>query len=127
MVILHDPKGFARDLQREARAWTWSALSKTCDSWVAEQIVGYAEEVHKLVGNLELGRPRAAAVQRCLLALRIAPIFAVHHRFLYDTENCLWDLVASKMGQPWARVQDRAPGLGGEDSEDTCNAALELY
>ncbi len=126
-VILQDPEGLARDLQEEARAWTWDALGRTCDSWVAEQIAGYAEEVHKLVGNLELGRSRAAAVQRSLLALRMAPILAVHHRILYDTENQLWDLVASKMGQPWARVQDRALGLGGGDFEATCKAALELY
>ncbi len=84
-------------------------------------------EVHKLVGNLELERQMAAAVQRSVLALRMARIMAVHHRILYDTENYLWDVVSERMGDRWAAAQSRALGLGGESQEEASEASLELY
>ncbi len=83
--------------------------------------------MHKLVGNLQLSRKMAAAVQRSVLTLRLAVILAVHHRIPWDTENRLWDLVSEKMGARRAEVQSKALGLGGEDFEDTCEAALELF
>jgi hypothetical protein len=126
-VILHDPKGVAKALKRAARDWTWGALGKRREAWVAEEFTGWAEEVHRLVGNQELGRSWAAAIQRSILALRLAPILAVHHRILYDTENNLWDLVGEKMGVRWSRAQSAALGMGGERFKESCDAALRLY
>lgn len=74
-------------------------LGKSVERWVAEELTSYAEEVHKLVGNLQLKRKSAAAVQRSLLAIYMSPILAVHHRILYNTENQLWDLVSKRMGK----------------------------
>lgn len=126
-LILEDPKGIASSLQREALEWTWESLGDKVDSWVAEEVTGFAEEVHKLLGNLHLNRRMAAAVQRSVLALRMAIVMAVHHRLLYDTENYLWDIVSEKMGNRWATAQSRALGLGGEGLEESCEASLELY
>lgn len=126
-MILYDPKGIAREVQREARAWSWKSITQACDAWVAEELTGWAEEAHKLVANLHLGRPWAAGVQRSLLAIYIAPILGVHHRILYDTESRLWDLVGERMGERWRRAQAAALGSGGETFQQTCAAALELY
>ncbi|MEK6850985.1 MAG: nucleotidyltransferase domain-containing protein, partial [Candidatus Thermoplasmatota archaeon] len=52
--ILHDPRGVARALKDDARGWTWASLGDRADAWVAEELAGYAEEVHKLVANLAL-------------------------------------------------------------------------
>lgn len=125
--ILHDPRGVARRLKEEARRWTWARLGRRADAWAAEELTGYAEEVHRLVGSLALRRPWAAAVQRSVLALRMAPILAVRRRILYETENRLWDLVAAKMGPRWRRAQAAALGVGGEPLEEGCRAALELF
>jgi hypothetical protein len=125
--VIHDPLGIARDLKKEAERWQWEPISKQADGWVAEEIVGWAEEVHRLIGNLQLGRKSAAAVQRSVLAVKMAPILAVHHRILYDTENQLWNLVSARMGMEWAQLQSIAFGEGNQSFEDTCKAALQLH
>ena len=126
--ILYDPFGWAADIQREATAWTWAALNPVaCDGHVSREVAGYAEEVLKLVGALAAGWHLMAAVQRNVLVLRLAGVLALHRRLLYGTENRLWEMVAHEMGEPYAQIQGRAMGLGGEPFEDTCRAALHLY
>ena len=87
--LLHDPEGRAGLLKQEAIKWSREVLDDRCDGWVAERVVGYAEEVQKLVDALDNGRTLTAAVQRTVLGLRLARILAVHHRLLYGTENVL--------------------------------------
>lgn len=125
--IIHDPKGIAEALKREAREWRWELLGTRADKWVAEELTSWAEEVHKLVGNMELAQRNSAAVQRSLLAIHLARILAVHHRILYDSENLLWNLVSTKMGPKWTKVQSAALGEGDENFMDTCDAALQLF
>ncbi|NWF86629.1 nucleotidyltransferase domain-containing protein [Candidatus Bathyarchaeota archaeon] len=126
-VIIYDPKKIASKLKQETIEWQWDFLGKRVDRWVAEELTSYAEEVHKLVGNLQLKRKSAAAIQRSLLAIYMAPILAVHHRILYDTENKLWDLVSKRMGKNWARIQSVALGEKYQSFEETCKAALQLF
>jgi len=126
-LIIYDPGGVASAIKDDAKRWRWESLSRESDEWVAEHITGWAEEVHRLVGSLQLGRRSISAVVRSTLAMKMAPILAVHQRVFYDTENQLWDLVSARMGTEWSEVQSAALGEGGEDFEDTCEAALELY
>ncbi len=126
-VLLRDPAGLAADLQVEAQHWTWTGIETACDDVVAAEITGLAEEVHKLVGTMGGTLRLTAAVQRNLLALRLAVIMALHHRLLCETENRLWALVAARLGETWAAAQARAFGLGGESFSQTCQAALALY
>ena len=126
-VILHDPDGVAARLRQAAAGWTWRPLERAADAWVAEELTGFSEEVHKLVGNRDAGNSSAAAVQRSVLALRLPRIMAVHRRLLYETENALWNLVAAEMGPAWGSVQAAALGQGGEPFDDTLDAALELF
>lgn len=126
-VILHDPEEIASILKQEAQKWHWGLLGRKVERWVAEELTGYAEEVHKLVGNLQFKRKSSAAVQRSLLAVYMAPILAIYHRILYDSENQLWDLVSKRMGKKWAHVQSVALGEGRQSFEETCKAALQLF
>lgn len=126
-VVLHDPEGLAASLMREAKEWTWRPVEQCCNDWVAEEIVSFAEEVHKLTAALKEGHQSEAAVQRSLLAVRLAPVLAVHRRILYGSENLLWSLVSGAMGDAWDAAQDAALGLGDETFVETCAAALHLY
>lgn len=126
-AIIYDPQEIAYALKQNVHRWHWKLLSKQADRWVAEEITGWAEEVHRLIGSLQLGRRSAAAVQRSVLAIKMAPILAVHHRILYETENQLWDLVSTNMGKRWTTLQSVAFGEGNQSFEDTCGAALQLY
>lgn len=125
--IIYDPQRIADSLKQKAKSWKWQHISKKADKWVAEQVTGYAEEVHRLIGNIRLGRRSAAAVMRSILAIRMAPILAVHCRILYDTENLLWNLVSARMGKGWEQLQSVALGEGNQAFEDTYKAAFELY
>jgi predicted nucleotidyltransferase len=87
--VLHDPDGAAARLREEALSWTWEELGASADEWVAEELTGFVEEVQKLAGALAEGRTLTAAAQRDTLALRLAPILAVHHRLLHGSENAL--------------------------------------
>lgn len=124
---LHDPQGIAAALRDEAMAWRWEDIGPACDAWVAEQVAGYAEEVHKLVGARRRNDRLALAVQRSILALRLGPIMAVAQRILYESENVLWHLLGQALGDPWRSAQHRALGLDAELLDDSADAALELY
>lgn len=126
-VLLHDPEGLAAAIKQEAAAWQWEHVADRCRGWVAEAITGYAEEVHKLVASLRRAEATTAAVQRSVLAIRLASIMAVHRRILYGSENRLWDLVARELGTAWADAQTAALGIGGESLEESCRAAVRLF
>jgi hypothetical protein len=127
-VILHDSAGIAAGLQRGALDWTWGPHAERCDAWVAEQVAGLAEEVGKLAAALDhRGRTLMAAVQRDLLALRLAPVLAVHLRLLYGSENVLWERVGGLMGGEWRAAQAAAFGTGGQSFAESCAAAFRLY
>jgi len=126
-VVLHDPEGIAAALREEARGWSWERLGDRCDRWVADSVVGYAEEVEKLVSALRAQSELTAAVQRGILALRLAPTLSVHHRLLYGSENKLWDFVAEQVGDEWRHVQAAAFAIGSESLNESCVAALRLF
>jgi len=125
--VLFDPNGLAKRMKRDAERWTWDLIATKCNEWVADQVTSYAEEVGKLAGNLRLDRKWAAAVQRSLLAIRMAPILAVHFRILYGSENGLWDLVGESMDDEWKKLQSAAFGEGKTTFVESCEAALQLY
>jgi len=93
-VILHDPDARGARLKEEALAWSWQQIDELSDEWVADQLVGYAEEVQKLVEAVESQNVLTAAVLRTLLAFRMPRIVSVYHRLLYGSENVRWDQVA---------------------------------
>jgi predicted nucleotidyltransferase len=125
--VLYDADGAAGRLKDDARSWRWEDLGDRPDAWVAEALVGFAEEVQKLVASLELGRTLTAAAQRDVLALRLTRTLAVHHRLLFGSENVLWEQVGERMGEEWRRAQAAAFGIDGESFETSCAAALRLF
>jgi hypothetical protein len=125
--VLHDPRGVAATLQRDARAWRWEEIGAACDAWVAEQVAGYAEEVHKLVAARRRDDRLGLSIQRSILALRLGPIVAVAHRILYESENVLWHLLDEQLGEPWRSTQAAALAIGAGTNRSSAAASLELY
>jgi hypothetical protein len=126
--LLRDPHGVAAALQTEARAWTWARLPvESRGRWAAEELTGYAEEVHKLVNNAARGRWQVAAVQRAVLALRLAPLLAPLLEIMCDSEDALWEAVGAELGAEWCAAQAAALGSGGEALDTSCAAALTLF
>lgn len=125
--LLHDPDGIAAVLQREAIGWSWHEIEPACDAWVAEQVTGFAEEVHKLVAARRRHDELGVATQRTILALRMGPVMAVAQRILYESENVLWHLLDELLVDPWRSTQAAALSVEGESLEVSATAALELY
>lgn len=126
-VIIKDCDGIGATLQREAVNWSWDQVADTARQWVAAELTGYAEEVHKLVAALRYSRQRMAAVQRNLLVLHLPMVLAVHFKTLYESENEIWDAIADRAGEHWRSRQDRALSLDRQSLADSCLAALEMY
>jgi len=65
-MVIYDPRGIANALKQEAERWQWDSISKQVDKWVAEELTGWAEEVHRVVGNCSSGAevPRQLNGQR---------------------------------------------------------------
>jgi hypothetical protein len=124
--LLHDPDGVMARLQARSHAWTWAAIDGV-DAWAAGELVGLAEEVHKVHGMLAAGRVRAAAANRAILALQLAFPLAAAHRLTCGSENEIWDAVAAAEGPDWAAAWDTAAGVTPADHESGCRAALALY
>jgi hypothetical protein len=124
--LLHDPTGVLADLQQRARAWTWDDLGPAADTWAARELVGLAEEIHKIAGMLATGRPRPAAANRLIIALALAAPYAVANRLLWDSDNDLWDALADT-DPAWAAAWDTASGLTAADPDGACRGALRLY
>lgn len=127
-VLVRDPGGMGAALQEEAIHWDWDRdLEAACDAWVGAEVEFYAEYAQKIGGCLDRHNPLAAAAHRSLLATRLPLVLSVHRRLLYGGENALLACLADAVGEPWASTQAAALGLGGEDLEASCAAALRLY
>jgi hypothetical protein len=126
-VILHDADRELATLVEAACGWRWSDIEGRRRAWIADQVTIHAEEVHRLVGSLALGRRTSAAVNRNLLATQLPMIAAVHGQILYDSEHRLFDLVAEAMGDRWLHAQQAALALHAEALDESCRAALDLY
>ncbi len=126
-LLVYDPRGVAAQLQAEARAFRWSTIAPRCDRWVAREVTGLAEEAIKLIRALAESQPETAAVQRNLIANRLAVVMAVHRRILWGSENGLWERVGARVGGKWHAAQRVALGVGEVDLEGSCRGALELY
>lgn len=125
--ILYDPEGLASHLKDEAAAWEFSQIEERARLWVPEEICDFAEEVQKLAGLIERQNKLGMACQRAVLALRLAPVLAVHLGLLYRTENDLWEKVADRLGDEWREVQRQALAADPVTLQESADAALRLY
>jgi len=125
--ILRDPRGVAARLKADARRFRWSTVRSARDRYIADQLVGWAEEVTKLLRAMDRGERETAAVQRNLLANQMAFLRVLPLERLWDTENGLWERAAKWAGPEFAAAQRAALGTDSEGWLASCEGALRLY
>jgi len=125
--ILRDPRGVAATLKREARAFRWTPVRLARDTYVADQLVGWAEEVAKLLRELATGERETASVQRNLLANHMAFLRLLAAERLWGTENGMWEDAARRFGREFRSAQRSALGTDGGTWQESCEGALRLY
>lgn len=131
MRILLDKKGSLAALQIAAKEFDWSPLQPAADEFAAEEIMGNAEEVHKILNGLTRGHESTVLYAAWGLVKNILEAVAVQRGIMIMSENRYFDLIQDSMGRDskWTSAFRTAWGLDLSSSQYQTRgaAALALY
>jgi hypothetical protein len=131
MRILLDKDGSMAALQQAAQGFDWSSLQAAANEYAAEQIMGNAEEVHKILNGLAREHESTVLYASWGLVKNMLETVAVQRGILIVSENRYFDLIQDSVGRDseWTRAFRIAWGLdaGGSAYQQRGAAALTLY
>jgi len=131
MKIILDKDGSMAALQKAAQEFDWSPLQPAADEFAAEEIMGNAEEVHKILNGLAGGHESAVLYASWGLVKNMLEAVAVQRGIMIVSENRYFDLIQDSVGRDseWTRFFRAAWGLdpGGLQFRQRGAAALALY
>jgi hypothetical protein len=119
MRILLDKDGSLAELQKAARRFDFSPLQPAADEFAAEQIMGYAEEVHKILSGLDRGHESTVLYAVSGLVDGMLNAIAVQRGIMIVSENRYLDLIQESVGRDskWTRAFRTAWGLDPNASQ----------
>lgn len=131
MRILLDTNDSLAALQKAAQEFDWSPLQPAADEFAAEEIMGNAEEVHKILNGLARGHESTVLYAAWGLVKNMLEAVAVQRGILIVSENRYFDLIQDAMGRDskWTNAFRTAWGLDSSSSQYQTRgvAALTLY
>lgn len=131
MKIVLDKDGSMAVLQRAAQAFDWSALQPAANEFAAEEIMGNAEEVHKILNGLARGHESTVLYATWGLVKNMLEAVAVLKGIMIVSENRYFDLIQDAVGRDskWTVSFRTAWGLdiGSSQYQSRGPAALKLY
>ena len=131
MRILLDKDGSMAALQQAAQEFDWSPLQSLADEFAAEEIMGNAEEVHKILNGLAREHESTVLYASWGLVKNMLEAVAVQKGILIVSENRYFDLIQDSVGRgsEWTRAFRAAWGLdpSGAGYQQRGAAALALY
>lgn len=131
MKIVLDKAGALAELQQAAREFDWSSVQSAADEYAAEQILGNAEEVHKILGGLASEHESKVLYATWGLVKNMLETVAVQKGIMIVSENRYFDLIQEAVGRDseWTRAFRTAWGLDLSDSQFQARgwASLRLY
>jgi hypothetical protein len=131
MKIILDKDGSMAELQKAAQEFDWSPLQAAADEFTAEEIMGNAEEVHKILNGLARQHESMVLYASWGLVKNMLEVVAVQKGIMFVTENRYFDLIQDAVGRDseWTRLFRTAWGLdpGGSQYQQRGAAALALY
>jgi predicted nucleotidyltransferase len=131
MKIMLDKDGSMHALQKAAQEFDWSPLQPAADEYAAEQVMGNAEEVHKILSGLVRGHESTVLYASWGLVKNMLETVAVQRGILIVSENRYFDLIQDAVGRDseWTRAFRTAWGLepGAYDYRSRGTGALTLY
>jgi predicted nucleotidyltransferase len=131
MKIVLDKDGSLVELQKMAQKFDWSLLQSDADEFAAEEIMGCAEEVHKILSGLARGHESTVLYATWGLVKNILEAVAVQRGILIVSENRYFDLIQDAVGRDtkWVSAFRTAWGLDSTSSQYQSRgvAALALY
>ena len=131
MKILLDKDGSMAELQRAAQEFDWSSLQPLADEFAAEEIMGNAEEAHKILNGLAREHESTVLYASWGLVKNMLEAVAVQRGIMILSENRYFDLIQDSVGRGsnWTRALRTAWGLdpSGSGYGPRGVAALALY
>ncbi len=131
MKILLDKDGSMAALQKAAHDFEWSPLQSAADEFAAEEVMGNAEEAHKILNGLARSHESTVLYATWGLVKNILEAVAVQRGIMIVSENRYLDLIQDSMGREseWTRAFRAAWGLDYSSSQYQSRgmAALKLY
>lgn len=131
MKIILDKEGLLEALQKSAQEFEWTPLQSAANEFAAEQVMGCAEEVHKILNGLARGHESTVLYAVWGLVGGILEAVAVQRGILIVSENRYFDLIQESMGRDskWVSALRAAWGLDSTSAQYQRRgaAALTLY
>lgn len=131
MTIVLDRDGSLAELQKMARKFDFSPLQPLADEFAAEEVMGCAEEVHKILNGLDRGHESTVLYATWGLVANILEAVAVQRGIMIVSENKYFDLIQESVGRDtkWVSAFRTAWGLDSTSSQYQWRgaAALALY
>lgn len=131
MKIILDKDGSLSALQQAAHSFDWSPLQPAADAFAVHEVMGSAEEVHKILNGLARRHESTVLYATWGLVKNMLEAVAVQRGILIISENRYFDLIQEEMGldSKWTRAFRAAWGLDVSHSAYPARgaAALSLY
>lgn len=131
MKIVLDKDGSMAALQKAAQEFIWSPLQSAADEFAAEEVMGCAEEVHKILNGLAREHESTVLYATWGLVKNMLEAVAVQRGLMIISENRYFDLIQDSVGRDseWTRAFRTAWGLDPDSSQYWARgtAALTLY
>ena len=131
MKILLDKDGSMAALQEAAQKFDWSLLQPGADEYAAEQVMGNAEEVHKILNGLACQHESTVLYASWGLVKNMLEAVAVQRGIMIISENRYFELIQDSVGRDseWTRAFRTAWGLDPAESgyQRRGAASLKLY
>lgn len=131
MKIVVDKDGSMAALQQAAHEFDWSPLQPAADEFAAEEMMGNAEEVHKILSGLARGHESTVLYATWGLVKNMLETVAVQKGLMIISENRYFDLIQDAVGRDsnWTSAFRTAWGLdsGSSQFQPRGAAALRLY
>jgi len=131
MKILLDKDGSMAALQKAAQGFEWSPLQSAADEFAAEEVMGNAEEAHKILNGLTRGHESTVLYATWGLVKNMLEAVAVQRGLMIVSENRYFDLIQDSVGRDskWTSAFRTAWGLDSASSQYQSRgmAALKLY
>jgi Nucleotidyltransferase domain len=134
MQILLDKTGQLAALKQAALDFKWQAVHQAAQEFAEEQLMGCAEEAHKILSGLSQQHESKVLYALWGLLEGLSNAVAVQRGLMMDSENRYFDIIQDSLGREHAWVKSFRLALGAEHSDVKVPAyqtrgkwALETY
>lgn len=131
MRIVLDKNGSLAELQNAANHFDFALLQHKADEFAAEEVMGCAEEVHKILSGLARGHESTVLYASWGLVKNLLEAVAVQRGILIVSENRYFELIQQSVGRDtkWVSAFRSAWGLDSTSAQYQSRgvAALKLY